>query len=147
MTHSLCMKGLLTTILLISLLSVQGSAQDVVNSPYVANGANGTVHIYPTQAFSQQIRAQLGPPLGPGVLSYHGGPIMSGNNFYAIFWIPAHLQNGQSTTLTSKYQLLAEQMLSDYPYHGIPTTALSTIRRLMELRSTSLVRADWLAMT
>jgi len=119
MTHSLCMKGLLTTILLISLLPVQGSAQDVVNSPYVANGANGTVHIYPTQAFSQQIRAQLGPPLGPGVLSYHGGPIMSGNNFYAIFWIPAHLQNGQSTTLTSKYQLLAEQMLSDYPYHGI----------------------------
>jgi hypothetical protein len=33
--------------------------------------------------------------------------------------VPAKLQNGQPTSLTAKYELVAKQMLGDYPYHGI----------------------------
>ncbi len=118
MIHSLVAKGALAAAVLTLLLPVM-VAQDIVNSPYVVTGATGAVHIYPTPALTQQIKAQQGPVLAPGVLSYHGGPIMTGNNLYAIFWIPAKLQNGQSTTLTAKYQAVAKQMLADYPYHGI----------------------------
>ena len=119
MRHSLAAKSALAAVLLVLLLTVATQAQDVVNSPYVTAGATGSVHIHPTTEMSLQIKAQQGPVLAPGVLSYHGGPIMTGNNFYAIFWIPAKLQNGQSTTLTAKYQAVAKQMLADYPYHGI----------------------------
>jgi hypothetical protein len=117
MTRSLA-KGMLAATLLISLLALHSSAQDVVNSPYTADAANGTVHIYPTPDQVLQIRTQLAPAT-KGVLIYHGGPIMSGNNLYAIFWVPAKLQNGQSTSLTAKYQATVKQMLADYPYHGI----------------------------
>jgi hypothetical protein len=85
----------------------------------VVTGETGSVHIYPTPALTEQIKAQQGPALAPGVLSYHGGPIMTGVNLYAIFWVPAKLQNGQPTSLTAKYESVAKQMLSDYPYHGI----------------------------
>jgi hypothetical protein len=56
------------------------TAQDFVNSPYVVTGETGSVHIYPTPALSEQIKAQQGPALGPDVLSYHGGQIMTGVN-------------------------------------------------------------------
>src|SRR5215469_18004787 len=119
MMHSLAAKGVLAAALFACLMPWVLTAQDVVNSPYVVSGATGNVHIYPTPELSLQIKAQQGPLVAPGLLSYHGGPIMSGNNFYAIFWIPAKLQNGQSTTLTAKYQLVATQMLAAYPYHAI----------------------------
>ena len=119
MTHSPIARGALTAAVFALLLPVLVTAQDVVNSPYVVNGTTGTVHIYPTPVMSQQIKAQQGSLPAAGVLSYHGGPVMSGNNFYAIFWIPAKLQNGQPTTLTAKYQTVTKQMLTDYPAHGI----------------------------
>jgi hypothetical protein len=118
MSHSLA-KGMFAASLLISLLLVQVSAQDVVNSPYVADGANGNVHIHPTPDQILQIRTQLGPATSPGVLTYHGGPVMSGEYLYAIFWVPAKLQNGQPTSLTAKYEATVKQLLADYPYHGI----------------------------
>ena len=117
--HSLVAKAVLAATLFACMMPWVLTAQDVVNSPYVVSGATGNVHIYPTPELSLQIKAQQGPLVAPGLLSYHGGPIMSGNNFYAIFWIPAKLQNGQSTTLTAKYQSVATQMLAAYPYHAI----------------------------
>ncbi len=78
------------------------------------------VHIYPTPELTRQIQAQQAPiPFATGALTYNGGPIMTGENLYAIFWIPATLQNGGSTSLTAKYQSVAKTFLSDYPYHGI----------------------------
>ena len=68
---------------------------------------------------TRQIMAQQGPLLAPGALSYHGGPIMTGVNLYAIFWVPSTLQNGQPTSLTAKYESVAKQFLADYPYHGV----------------------------
>src|SRR5215831_8457937 len=99
MIDSLAARGVLAVTVLALLLPVLTSAQDVVNSPYVASGATGSVHIYPTPAYSQQIGAQRGPVVAPGpALSYNCGPLMTGNNFYAIFWIPSKLQNGNPTS-------------------------------------------------
>ena len=112
MTHSLAAKGVLAAALFACLLPCMVTAQDVVNSPYVASGATGSVHIYPTPELSLQIQAQANV-VAPGVLSYHCGPVMTGNNFYAIFWIPSTLQNGNPTSLTAKYQSVAKQFLAD----------------------------------
>jgi hypothetical protein len=119
MTDSLASKAMLAFAVLTLLLPLTATAQDVFNSPYVVTGETGTVHIHLTPDLTRQVSAQQGPALGPGVLSYHGGPIMSGNSFYAIFWVPPTLQNGQTTSLTAKYEAVAKQMLADYPYHGI----------------------------
>lgn len=108
---------IVTTIAL--LLSAPATAQDVVNSPYVVTGETGSVHIHLTPELTRQIQSQgmLMPP--SGALSYHGGPIMTGVNLYAIFWVPAKLQNGKTTGLTAKYESVAKQFLADYPYHGV----------------------------
>jgi len=119
MTRSLVAKGLLAAALFACLMPCVLTAQDVVNSPYVASGAAGSVHIYPTPDQSDLIKAQQGPIVRPGVLSYQCGPLMTGNNFYAIFWIPPTLQNGQPTSLSATYQSIAKRMLADYPYHGV----------------------------
>jgi len=93
--------------------------QAVLNSPYVVSGPTGIAHIYPTPERMREIQAhQVVGQLTPA-LSYHGGPIMSGVNLFAIFWIPPTLQNGGSTTLTAKYQSVAKAFLGDFPNHGI----------------------------
>jgi hypothetical protein len=119
MTDSLAAKRMLAFAALALLLPVMMTAQDVFNSPYVVTGETGTVHIHPTPEMTRQILDQQGPVLAPGVLSYHGGPIMTGVSLYAIFWVPAKLQNGNPTSLTAKYESVAKQFLADYPYHGV----------------------------
>ena len=119
MTDSHAARGMLAFAALALLLPVMVTAQDVFNSPYVVTGETGTVHIHLTPEMTRQIRAQQGPVLAPGVLSYHGGPIMTGVNLYAIFWVPSKLQNGNPTSLTAKYESVAKQFLADYPYHGV----------------------------
>jgi hypothetical protein len=95
------------------------AAQDVVGSPYLVTGETGAAHIHLTPELNRQLRAQQGVLPPAGVLTYHGGPIMSGVSAYAIFWVPAKLQNGGATSLTAKYESVAKQFLADYPYHGI----------------------------
>jgi len=104
--------------LLTLLVSVTVWAQEAGTSPYRVTSETGTVHIYPTPELSRQIKAQQGTN-ALGVLSYHGGPVMTGENLYAIFWIPPTLQNGNATSLTTTYQNLTKRFLNDYPYHGI----------------------------
>jgi len=121
MKQSLTARGILSAaVFTLLLLPVVATSQDVFNSPYVVTGETGSVHIYPTPEVTRQIMAQQGPQV-PGALTYHGGPIMTGLNLYAIFWVPvpAKLQNGKPTGLTTKYESVAKQFLADYPYHGI----------------------------
>jgi hypothetical protein len=108
-------KCMISAALLALMMPALATAQN--SSPYRVTGGTGTVHIYPTPELSRQIKAQQG--LAPGVLSYHGGPVMTGVNLYAIFWIPATLQNGNATSLSAKYQSVAKNFLTDYPDHGI----------------------------
>jgi hypothetical protein len=104
--------------LLALMMPVLAMAQNLIGSPYLVTGENGAVHIYPTPELSRQIKTEQGNPF-LGVLSYHGGPIMTGELLYAIFWVPPTLQNGKATSLSAKYEGVAKQFLGDYPYHGI----------------------------
>lgn len=118
MSNSYTGKRIIAAALLASVMSVLAIAQNAANSPYRVTGETGTVHIYPTPELSRHIKAQQGINT-LGALTYQGGPIMTGETFYAIFWIPPTLQNGNSTSLSSKYQSVAKQFLGDYPDHGI----------------------------
>ena len=119
MTRAFATKSVIAASLLALMIPGLATAQDVVNSPYVVTGETGTAHIYPTPELSRQIKAQQGVLPPSPALSYHGGPIMTGVNLYAIFWTPTKLQNGNPTSLTAKYESVAKQFLADYPYHGV----------------------------
>src|SRR5207302_4518826 len=116
--NSYARKCMIAATLLVPIISGLANGQTAGNSPYRVSGGTGTVHIYPTPELSRQIKAQQGANT-LGVLTYQGGPIMTGETLYAIFWIPPTLQNGHSTTLSSKYQTVTKQFLGDYPDHGI----------------------------
>lgn len=119
MTKSLTAKCMLATaVLALMMMPVLVMAQDVNVSAYRVTGETGTVHIMPTPEMSRQIKAQQNN-VAPGALTNHGGPIMTGDYFYAIFWVPPTLQNGKATSLSAKYEAVAKQFLADYPYHGI----------------------------
>ncbi|MDQ6703049.1 MAG: hypothetical protein M3Z96_08110 [Pseudomonadota bacterium] len=79
-----------------------------------------TAHIMPTvQGARALAKARALAPLAGGPLVYHGGPIMRRATLYAIFWIPAALQNGGPTGMSVAYQNLQTRLLADYPGHGI----------------------------
>jgi len=115
-------------------------AQNLVGSPYLVTGETGTVHIYPTPELSRQIKAEQGNPFLSVFLSYHGGPIMTGENLYAIFWVPPTLQNGKATSLSTKYKSVAKQFLGDYPYHGI---ANNSTQYYSTTSGSKYFQADW----
>jgi len=86
----------------------------------VLAGAN-TVHIFPTVSEAHQISTLLGALPPGGLLTYHGGPVMTKATTYAIFWVPASgkLQNGAATSMSAHYQNVQSALLSLYPGHGI----------------------------
>jgi hypothetical protein len=76
-----------------------------------------SVHIFPTVAGAERLAAAA-PDTGP--LIYHaGGLIMPTVTVYPIFWVPAHLQNGGATGMSTDYQLVQEYLAFRYPGHGI----------------------------
>lgn len=77
-----------------------------------------TIHILPTPERAKEIKATL--PATTGALTYHGGPVMTLQSTYAIFWLPksGKLQNGGATSMSAKYQPVIKQFLADYSGHG-----------------------------
>jgi hypothetical protein len=99
-----------TTVLLTVVLAIFATAQD---SPLnISNGSNA-VHVLPTTG----VRASAPPPAG--ALLYHGGPVMTTANTYAIFWVPPALQNGGATSMSAAYQTVQKNVLADYAGHGL----------------------------
>jgi hypothetical protein len=100
------------------LLALQGSAWAQGESQLMVTDGEHKAHIFPTVDLAAQLSRY---PSDPGPLVYHaGGVIMNGNTaFYAIYWIPAHLQNGGATSLPSHYQTVESDLLHDYGGHGI----------------------------
>ena len=102
-------------------LLVQGIAlaQDQLSqSPLTITGDGQTIHILPTvndAAAFAQANADAGP------LIYHaGGAVMNPSvTVYPIFWVPAKLQNGAPTGMSSHYKSVQTNMLADYAGHGI----------------------------
>jgi hypothetical protein len=56
---------------------------------------------------------------GTPALVYYGGPVMITATSYAIFWAPATLQNGHSTSMSTSYKNIQTAFLKAYPGHGI----------------------------
>jgi hypothetical protein len=81
------------------------------------NNGEHSVHIMRTPQKMQELVANL--PAAGTPMTYHGGPVMTSANTYAIFWIPAHLQSGAATTLPAHYQSVVESFLQLYPHHGL----------------------------
>jgi hypothetical protein len=74
------------------------------------------VHILPRPETGKFLAA-IGATSGP--MTYHGGPVMTKANTYAIFWAPSTLQTGAGTSLPSHYRSVQTSFLSLYPGHGI----------------------------
>jgi hypothetical protein len=91
-------------------------AQDV-QSPLTLMGEDSTIHIFPTVPGNTGTLAPALVPTGP--LVYHGGPVMTNLITYAIFWVPAKLQNGTPTSTSASYRPILKRLLTDYPGHGI----------------------------
>jgi len=90
-------------------------------APNLNPKSNGrTVHLMPTvQGARALAKARALAPLAGGPLAYRGGPVMQRAKLYAIFWIPAALQNGGTTGMSVAYQNLQTRLLADYTAHGI----------------------------
>jgi hypothetical protein len=97
-------------------LASNGRAQEGVVSDLNVSSPGHNVHIFPTVNRVATL-GNLGMAGTP--LSYHGGPVMTKANTYAIFWIPTKLQNGAATSLPTHYQNVQTALLSQYPGHGI----------------------------
>jgi hypothetical protein len=86
-------------------------------SPLTMRADDGSsIHIFPTVDGATTLAPLL---VDTGPLDYHGGPVMLNATTYAIFWVPAKLQNGAATGMSATYRPILKRMLSDYPGHGI----------------------------
>jgi len=97
------------------LLVLQSNSWAQEQSPLMVTDGVYQAHILPT--VTQAL--ELSPDNGP--LIYHaGGPVMTGPvALYAIYWVPAHLQNGGATSLSTRYQSVQANLLGYYPAHGL----------------------------
>ena len=85
------------------------------------SGAGGNkVHVMPTTAQVKGL-ADIGYLNNGGTppLIWHGGPVMHTPTVYAIFWIPKHLQDGSATSLSTAYQKIQTNMLTQYFGHSL----------------------------
>jgi hypothetical protein len=97
------------------LLRTNARAQES-QSPLTVIDGDSHVHLFPTIGGAHTL-APLLADTGP--LEYHGGPIMPNVATFAIFWIPAALQNGAPTGMSATYRPILKRLLTDYPAHGI----------------------------
>jgi hypothetical protein len=103
-------RSAVTTVFLAAMLASLATAQ---SSPFTISSGSNAVHVFPTTT----IHAAAPPPAG--ALNYHGGPVMTATNTYAIFWVPPTLQNGGATSMSAAYQNIQKNVLADYAAHGI----------------------------
>jgi len=82
----------------------------------ISNGG-GVIHAFPTIHAKESIK----PMSDYGPLIYHSGGAVMGPSItvYPIFWVPARLQNGRSTGMSTHYQAVQYNMLKDYAGHGL----------------------------
>jgi hypothetical protein len=78
----------------------------------------GVSHVFPTV---RNAAARAAASTDPGPLLYHsGGPVMQPSvQFYAIFWGPSKLQNGNPTGISPTYIPVQIGVMSSYGGHDI----------------------------
>jgi len=86
-------------------------------SSLTVEGNGAKAHLMPLTSDKvtlNRVDADFGP------LTYHGGPVMQPSvTIYPIFWVPATLQNGHSTTMSSHYRAVQTTMLGAFMSHGL----------------------------
>jgi hypothetical protein len=102
---------------MVSLSLLQASAWAQADSPLTVSDGAHKVHIFPTRSLAAHLPTDNGP------LLYNGGPVMTGGpqgtNFYIIYWVPAKLQNGGSTSMSAHYMQIQKDLIHDYQGHDI----------------------------
>lgn len=97
-------------------------------APVLTHSAGtSTIHVLPLPNTAlEHAKKLLGPapaapaaPAAPLLLYHAAGPVMLTATIYTIFWEPAKLQNGGSTSIPAAYRDLQNRHLRDYPAHGI----------------------------
>ncbi|MGB7553737.1 MAG: hypothetical protein WBM04_05150 [Candidatus Korobacteraceae bacterium] len=94
-------------------LQCSAFAQDMP-SPLTIGDESHQAHVFPTRQEALKLQAT---PSGP--LTFHGGPVMSNVQTFAIIWQPPTLQNGASTSVSPNYRGVQRSLLSGYGGHGI----------------------------
>jgi hypothetical protein len=83
------------------------------------NVSGSPIHIFPPVDKVKALAAQNNGGTPP--LIYHGGPVMRTTTVYAIYWVPAHLQDGHATSLSAAYQTVQNNMFKEYFGHSLAT--------------------------
>ncbi len=108
-----------TTCLLFQIsLMAQDAAPAEAPQSLLNVGENGHyIHILPTIPVAKTMLANA----DTGPLLYHSGGVVMNPSVttYPIFWVPAKLQSGASTAMSTHYQGVQINMLTDYAGHGI----------------------------
>jgi hypothetical protein len=97
------------------LLRANAQAQEN-QSPLTIMQGDSPIHVFPTIGGASTLAPFL---VDTGPLVYNGGPVMTNTTTYAIFWLPAKLQNGAPTSMSALYRPVIKKFLADYPAHGI----------------------------
>jgi hypothetical protein len=106
------LRALLGTVLVL----IAGLVSLAQESPLTVSNGGQSAHIFPSIP-QRGALAALGGDAGP--LGYHGGAVMTTAKSYAIFWVPAKLQNGAATTLSTHYRTVQKNLLTDYQAHSV----------------------------
>jgi hypothetical protein len=100
-----------------SLLLLQATVWAQAESPLTISDGVHKAHMFPTRSLASHLPTDNGP------LLYNGGPVMTGGpqgtNFYIIYWLPAKLQNGGSTSMSAHYMQIQKDLIHDYQGHDI----------------------------
>jgi len=77
-------------------------------------------HVMPTPAQVKGL-GEVGYAHNGGTppLLYNGGPVMHTPSIYIIYWVPPHLQDGSSTSLSSSYQKIETNLVTQYFGHSL----------------------------
>lgn len=112
----LAIAGLAMLPLLRTNARAQESQSPILQSPLTVTDGDSHIHIFPTIRGTNTLTPFF---VDAGPLNYHGGPIMPNITTFAIFWVPAKLQNGAPTGMSASYRPILKRLLTDYPAHGI----------------------------
>ena len=97
--------------------AVAAPAQNPSPSSRTIDNGETKAHVMP---LANDGTGYVSPATDSGPLVYHGGPVMRPSvTIYPIFWVPAKLQNGASTGMSTHYQSVEYYMLSDFLGHGL----------------------------
>lgn len=108
--------SLCSIVLSIIFLTDRSLAQPAASPLTLSNAAGATIHYFPTVT---NATARAAAAFDSGPLLYNGGRIMPMVAIYAIFWMPAALQDGSATGMSSQYQTIQQRLLTDYVGHAI----------------------------